>query len=184
MTRKVLFIQGGGEGAHDCDSRLATSLREKLGTGFEVRYPKMPNESDPSYSAWQRCIREELASLGGGVALVGHSLGASVLIKLLAEGPTLQPVAGIFLIAAPFFRKHEGWQWEEAELPDEAEAKMPTGVPLFLYHGRDDEVVPFGHLSLYAKTFPRSHSRALAGRDHQLNDDLTEVADDVARVCQ
>jgi hypothetical protein len=46
----VLFIQGGGAGAHDdWDAKLVSSLMGKLGDGYEIRYPRMPREDDPSY---------------------------------------------------------------------------------------------------------------------------------------
>jgi predicted alpha/beta hydrolase family esterase len=182
MTIQVLFVHGAGEGAHACDAKLATSLREKLGAGYVVHYPLLPNEADPVYEAWQRCIAEELAMLGNGVVLVGHSIGASVLIAALAAGALGQSVAGVFLLAAPFWHDHEVWRWQEAELPVDAADLLPAGVPVFLYHGREDEVVPFSHLALYARTFPQATVRALAARNHQLNDDLTEVADDI-RTC-
>lgn len=39
-----------------------------------------------------------------------------------------------------------------------------------------------GKLDLYEKEIPGAHVRRLKGRDHQLNNDLTEVADDIRRV--
>jgi hypothetical protein len=52
-TRQVLFIQGGGVGAHDgWDDKLVESLRRELGGEYEVRYPRMPDEGDPSYARW------------------------------------------------------------------------------------------------------------------------------------
>jgi hypothetical protein len=36
-------------------------------------------------------------------------------------------------------------------------------VPIFLYHSRDDEVVPFAHLAMYAERLPLA-SVFLAGR--------------------
>ncbi len=48
-TRQVLFIQGGGAGAHDeRDGKLVESLRRELGGRYEVRQPRMPEEGDPS----------------------------------------------------------------------------------------------------------------------------------------
>lgn len=45
----ILFIQGGGAGTYDeWDNKLVDSLRRELGEGFEVRYPRMPDEDDPS----------------------------------------------------------------------------------------------------------------------------------------
>jgi hypothetical protein len=181
-TVHVLFIHGGGEGAHAWDSRLVASLEEKLGPGYVVRYPRMPDEAEPEYGAWKRCISEELAALSGDVMLVGHSIGASVLIRALVDGVAARCVAGVFLIAAPFWHEHEVWHWKEAALPADAASSVPSDVPVFLYHGRADEVVPFSHLALYAKAFPQAVVRALDGRDHQLNDELTEVADDMKKV--
>ena len=49
-SRQVLFIQGGGAGAHDdWDDKLVDSLRGALGDGYVVLYPRMPAEDDPGY---------------------------------------------------------------------------------------------------------------------------------------
>ena len=62
VTRQILFIQGGGAGAHDeWDDKLVESLRRELGTEYEVRYPRMPDEGDPSYARWSGAIRRAMA---------------------------------------------------------------------------------------------------------------------------
>jgi hypothetical protein len=59
-TPQVLFIQGGGAGAHDeWDDKLVESLRRELGGGYEVRYPRMPDEGDPNDARWSAAIRRE-----------------------------------------------------------------------------------------------------------------------------
>jgi uncharacterized protein len=184
MPRPVLFVQGGGEGAYEEDAKLAASLRSELGPDFEVRYPKMPDEDEPDYSAWSALIDQELAAMGEGAMAVGHSIGASVLIRRLAEGGPVQTLAGVFLIAAPFWHDHKVWRWKEVELPKDAGARLAGGPPLFLYHGGEDEVVPVDHLRLYAKAFPQAAMRVLDGRNHQLNDDLSEVASDLLRLAE
>jgi hypothetical protein len=50
---------------------------------------------------------------------------------------------------------------------------------LFFYQGSDDETVPAGHVELFAKLLPRAVVRRLTGRDHQLNNDMSAVADDI-----
>src|SRR5690606_12315157 len=126
------------------------------------------------YRTWRDRIADELAAAGDGAILVGHSIGASVLIKAFVEGSLKQPVAGLFLVAAPFWHDDQVWRWKEAELTSDAADRIPRGVQVFLYHGRDDEIVPFAHLQMYAAALPQATVRGLAGRDHQLNNDLSE----------
>jgi predicted alpha/beta hydrolase family esterase len=179
MTRHVLFVQGGGEGAYDADGALAASLGSELGPEYEIHYPMMPNEDAPEYPAWKRRISEELAALGSGAILVGHSLGASILLKAIADGESSQAARAVLLIAAPYWGG-EGWSgWEDVELSEDEIARLLEIRPMFFYHGRQDEVVPYAHLDLYAKALPHARLQRLAGRDHQLNDDLSEVAADI-----
>jgi len=176
MTTRILFVQGGGEGAHEEDARLAASLRRELGPSGDVRYPRMPNEDNLDYRTWTECIAAELAHLGDDAVVVAHSIGASVVIKWLTEAAPPRPLAGVFLIAAPFRHDHEVWRWKDIELPRDAAARLPSGLPLFLYHGSEDEIVPFAHLDLYQQAFPEAHVRRLEGRNHQLDDNLADVA--------
>lgn len=182
MAGQVLFVQGGGDGAYEDDAKLVASLRGRLGADYVVRYPKMPNEADPDYESWKNAIAGELAAMGGGAVLIGHSIGASVVIRAVVDGSFEQSLAGVFLLAAPFWHDHEFWCWREVELPGSAAERIPNDVPVFLYHGRRDESVPPSHVEMYAQALPRATVRRLEGRDHQLNDDLTEVAQDILRL--
>ena len=180
--RQVLFIQGGGSGAHDdWDARLVESLRRELGDRYEVRYPRMPDEDDPSYARWSAAIRRELASMadGGdgadGAVVIGHSVGGTILVHALAEHPPERRLGGIVLIAAPFVGPG-GWPGDGFEPPDDLGARLPRGVPVHVFHGLDDETAPPSHADLYARVLPQARVHRLPGRDHQLNDDLTEVA--------
>jgi predicted alpha/beta hydrolase family esterase len=174
--KQVLFVQGGGEGAYAADAKLAASLQSELGSDYKVHFPKMPNEESPDYAAWEGHISKALGALGSDVILVGHSLGASILIKILVEKAGEHTGSGVFLIAAPFWGQ-QGWAWEEVELPKDAGKRL--SLPLFLYHSPDDEEVPYAHADLYLEAFPRAGLRCLVGRNHQLDDDLSEVAADI-----
>lgn len=182
MAKQVLFIHGGGGGAYEADAKLAASLRSELGADTVVRYPEMPNEEEPDYETWAHMIADELAAMGSGAILVGHSIGASVAIRAVVDGASGQSLAGVFLVAAPFWYEHEFWRWDEVKLPPKATERIPHGLPVFLYHGRQDEVVPFSHVEMYARALPQATVRRLDGRNHQLNDDLTEVAQDILRL--
>jgi hypothetical protein len=182
-TRQVLLIQGGGAGAHDgWDSKLFDSLRHELGDGYEVRYPRMPDEEDPSYARWSAAIRREMTALDNGVVLVGHSVGGTILINALAERPTERGFSAIVLIAAPFVGAG-GWHSDEFELPQDLGARLPQGVPVHVFHGLQDEIAPPSHAELYARAIPQAQLHQLPGRDHQLGNDLADVAKAISSQC-
>ena len=113
-TRQILFIQGGGAGAHDeWDDKLFDSLKREL--------------------------------------------------------------RAIVLIAAPFVGAG-GWPGDEFELPHNLGARLPQGVPVHVFHGLQDETAPPSHADLYARAIPHAQLHRLPGRDHQLDNDLSEVA--------
>jgi predicted alpha/beta hydrolase family esterase len=178
MKKQVLFIHGAGEGAYAEDEKLAVSLQAALGTEYHVLYPKLPNEEDPEDVAWIAQISKELASVDNNVILVGHSAGGAVLLKYLLKEYVDQPIAGVFLISIPF------WGPEDEEddiytLREGFASQLPKGVPIFLYHSRDDEWVPFAHLAMYAERIPQATIHEFDGRGHQFNNDLSEVAGDI-----
>jgi len=183
MIGGVLLVQGGSDGAYEADQALAESLRRELGSGYEVRYPAMPEEAEPDYEAWKGAILSEVADLGEGALVVGHSIGASILIRLFLDQEPVMKVCGLFLISGPFWYDHEFWRWDEVALPANAADLFSNDVPLFLYHGEEDQSVPLSHLDMYASAFPDAVVRRLPGRDHQLNNDMTEVARDIVALC-
>ena len=178
MKSQVLFIHGGGQGAYEADKELAANLRDELGAAYHVRCPEMPDEQSPEYEAWKEKIEQELAALDGEVILVGHSLGALILLKYVSEEEVEKPVAGLFLVAVPYVGTG-GWEIEEDALREDFASELPEGLPVFLYHARDDEEVPFGHLALYEAKLPRATLREFDDRGHQFGDDLSEVARDI-----
>jgi hypothetical protein len=175
-ARQVLFVQGGGAGTHDeWDSVLVDSLRTHLGPGHDVRYPRMPQEGDPSYPRWSAAIWREMAYLDEGAVVVGHSVGATILVQALTEHPSEGGLAAIVLIAAPFVGQG-GWPGDDFEFSGDLGDRLPPGVPVHVFHGAQDETAPPTHAELYADAIPRAQLHLLAGRDHQLNGDLSEVA--------
>jgi predicted alpha/beta hydrolase family esterase len=173
---QVLFVQGGGEGVHDeWDDKLVESLRSGLGPQYEVRYPRMPREAEPDYSRWKSALEGELAALNDGAILVGHSIGGTMLIHVLAEHPPAWAVGAIFLVAAPFVGG-EGWQVDGWNPPRELGARLPPDVPVYLYHGLADDTAPPSHAELFAHAIPHAHVCYVSGRDHQFNGDLGGIA--------
>jgi hypothetical protein len=175
-ARQVLFIQGGGEGTHDgWDDKLVASLRVGLGDAFEVRYPRMPAEDDPGDGTWGPAIRQELSGLDAGAIVVGHSVGATILVHVLSADARPAHLGAIVMISAPFVGAG-GWPAEAFEIPSDVGARLPPGVPVHVFQGLDDDTVPPAHADLYASAIPQAQVHRLPGRDHQLGNDLGEVA--------
>jgi len=183
VRKVVLFIQGGGEGAHNEDALLAASLQRSLGAEYEVRYPQMSGESDPDMQTWKDQIRRELAAVNSKVVLVGHSIGGAALLKYLSEENVATPIAGLFLLAVPS-RDEKNWNFDDLQLPSDLAAKLSRIPQVFLYHDRDDEIVPFSHLALHAARLPRAVVRESDKGGHQFGGDLANIASDIRRVAQ
>jgi len=178
MDKHVLFILGGGSKEdYAADANLVASLQEKLGEVYQVHYPFLPAEKTPDFGR-KKQIGKQISLIKGKIVLVGHSLGASMLLKYLSETGIRKKIAGVFLIATPFWSGEEDWKQGFILHKDFAD-KLPKQVPLFFYHSKDDKEVPFEHLEQYAKCLPTATLRTISKGGHQFNNDLSLVAKDI-----
>ncbi len=178
MKKNVLFIQGGGSSEdYAADAKLVASLQAALSESYTVYYPDLPNESTPDFGRVKQ-IGKEISSIRGKIILAGHSLGASMLLKYLSESQVDKNITGVFLMATPFWSGEEDWK-QGLKLPENFANTLPREVPLFFYHCRDDQEVPFAHLNLYKQHLPRAIIREIAFGGHQLNNDLSLIAKDI-----
>ncbi len=179
MSRDILFIQGGGSDTHDhWDQQLVESLKLSLGQRYWIHYPRMPHEDEPAYGPWKSAISENIDKLGDGLIIVGHSIGATILVNALASSPLNHSLYGLFLIATPFIGEG-GWTSKEITVRKNLGARLPSDMPIFLYHGDNDDTAPIDHADLYAEAIPQAKIKRLKGRDHQLNNDMREIAHDI-----
>ena len=178
-SKNVLFIQGAGDVGYEGDLKLVASLRKALGTVYKVHYPEMPTDEVPYFgSGWLKKIDEGISSFKGAIILAGHSLGASMLLKYLSEKKIKKNISGIFLVAPPFWSGKEDWK-QPLKLQEDFSDKLPKDIPTFFYQCKDDDVVPFDHFTLYKQNIPWAVFREMSHGGHQLNNDLTPVADDI-----
>ena len=176
VTLAVLAIHGAGE------PRLRNGkvyweplLQRSLGPGYVVHAPRMPEPSSPSYQAWSKRIEELIIHYDRPI-VVGHSLGASVLLKYFSEAITRPPVAGLFLIATPFW----GPSLPDFALGRDFAARLRDLSPLCFYHSRDDPEISIEHLERYRKALPHAVVRVLDGRGHEFDQpEFSELAADI-----
>jgi predicted alpha/beta hydrolase family esterase len=105
-------------------------------------------------------------------------VGGSILLRFLAEEKIEQPIAGLFLLAAPSWDE-DRWNFDDLKLPRDIAAKLDPIPRLFFYHCRDDDVVPFAHLALHGARIPRAVLRAFDSGGHQFGHHLTDIAADI-----
>ena len=178
MKKQILFIQGGGEDGYNADLRMVDSLKQGLGSGFEIVYPRLPSDEAAPDFGWIRQIEIEINSCNNGVTVVAHSLGASMLLKYLSENEVAQEIAAVFLIAVPYWHGDEDWK-QGLKLREDFSSGLPEALKFYFYHCKDDEEVPFKHLSYYRENLPFATFIELDTGGHHLNNDLSLVARDI-----
>lgn len=175
----LLFIQGAGDMREpEGSGQLADYLDRELGSQFRVIAPEMPDPENPRYRPWRDRIEQELTAIEGAILLVGHSFGASVLLKYLAEGSVKHPITGLFLVSVPDWGP-QGWAVEEYALPSDFGASTVPATKIFLYHSLHDPEVPFEHLRHYERMLPNAVSRPIRGSQHSFVDGLPELVEDI-----
>jgi serine hydrolase len=99
-----------------------------------------------------------------------------VLLKYLAETVHRPALAGLFLVATPFW----GPDFPEFALPPDFGARLRDLTPIGLYHSRDDSEIPVEQLECYRRELPHAKVRVLDGRGHEFNQaQFPELAADI-----
>ncbi|GGY76869.1 alpha/beta hydrolase [Cellvibrio zantedeschiae] len=182
MTIDLLFVhsaglQIGGQGS----APFVEQLRRDLGAAYKISFPIMPAPSKPSYLRWKYELKNLLHGESSPKILIGHSLGGSVLLKYLSELPDKISASGLFIVAAPFWGS-ENWTLDEFLLRDDFAKSLPKSLKIFLYHSKDDDMVPFSHLDYYRKAIPQAEVRELDTGEHSFKKGLPELTRDIQKL--
>jgi predicted alpha/beta hydrolase family esterase len=181
MTKNVLFIHSAGEqSATEGSGLLVAALRAGLAADTRLAAPIMPKPDAPDAAAWEAALREHISQQQAPLVLVGHSLGGSVIFKLLADHGMPAGLAGVVSIAAPFWGMAD-WSQQEWTLPRGFEARLAQLPRVALYHSRDDEIVPVSHVDRYAEALPNAQVHKVDGRGHFFGDgNVADILRDIA----
>jgi uncharacterized protein len=142
------------------------SFARKLGKGFQVIQPKMPNPSNARYAEWEIWFRKIVPFIKSGAVLVGHSLGGIFLAKYLATHAFPKKIKATILIAAPFDRKSMDESLGDFTLPASLKRFARQAGRVFIYHSADDPVVPVEHAEKYHRALPAATFRLFRHKAH------------------
>lgn len=128
--------------------RWKENLAEGLRKNFDVILLKMPNPMNAKYREWKIMFERLFPFLSGSPILLGHSLGGIFLAKYLSENKFPRKILATFLVAAPY--RIGGFV-----LRKNLNKLRKQGGKIFLYHSKDDPIVPFSDLEKYSGLYPK-----------------------------
>lgn len=159
-----------------------STLAEKLGETYQVLAPRMPCSQNARYAEWKIWFEKFIPFLTDGVIFVGHSLGGTFLAKYLSEETLPKRIQATFLVAARYSTSDK--HMADFNLSSSLNRFAQQGGEIYLYHSRDDEVVPFSSLEEYAQQLPNAQPRIFADRQHFNQEDFSEIVEDIRTIAR
>ncbi len=173
---KILFLHSAGpQHEEEGSARLLKYLKKSLSKYYDIVAPLLPNPEDPDYESWRDTIEAAIAHMEGGIIIIGHSLGGSVLLKYLSEKTFTKKIAAIFLVAVPYWGCDEDWEVPEFMLSPGFSDDLPHVPVMTIFHSKDDQVVPATHAAMYASEIPVATMKLVNGHGHVFWDGLPEL---------
>jgi len=175
--KKIFFAHsagpqyGKGKGSYD----LVQYLESKLSGEFEILFPAIEKPAAPTYEKFKKMFASSLVKITEPVILIGHSLGGSTLLKYLSEEKPRISIAGLFLIATPYWQS----DMKEFQLRKNFQSFLKDIPAIFLYHSKNDSAVPFEHLTFYKKAFNTAFVRELPGKEHVFSKGIPQLVKDI-----
>jgi len=163
----LLFIHSAGaQGPGEGSDAFLSALRPMLPPEIRLLAPFMPEPEAPKAQSWAAAIAAQIRAIDGDFILLGHSLGGSAILQVLARAGVPQNLLGVVTLAAPFWGAPD-WAYDEYALPADAGEKLGGRFALRILHGADDDVVAGDHPERYKNILPQARIHILLGIDHQ-----------------
>jgi hypothetical protein len=172
----VLFVQGGGDDAYVWDKDIVERLQEALGKAPRITFPKIEGLDALNWKSAKRELGTAMKDLSDRAVIVAHSVGAAAILKLLVEGADIH-LRHLFLLAPPYNGADGEWGDDDFSFTADFGKRLPRGLPITLWHSRDDEVMPVANAERYRKKLPQAEVVILDGYGHQFAGSLNFLAD-------
>lgn len=178
--KKILFAHSAGAqygpGKGSCD--LVKYLKSKLSDNFSILYPKIKKPNSPTYEKYKTLYSKALKDITEPIIVIGHSLGASTILKYLTEEKPDISVSGLFLVATPRWKSN----MKEFQLKENFQASLKNIPAIFLYNSKKDTVVPIEHLEYYEKVIKNATVRKLPGNEHLFSKGIPALVSDIQKL--
>ena len=203
MSKKQIFYIHGGSAYSDYEAFLSDlrnepirdlpgsepfkkwtdTLKEEL-SEYDVFKPTMPNSKNAKYEEWKIWFERYIPHLNDGLICVGWSQGGYFFAKYLIENPAPVKIKALFLVAAPFqpddFGGEDGGDFafdssRVGELSEKAEK-------IFLYHSKDDFVVPYEHALKFKEMLPEAALVTFEDKNHFLIPEFPEIIKEIKAI--
>lgn len=124
----------------------------------------------------------EVHNLTDNIILLGGSLGAIFLAKYLSENDFPVKIKAVFLLAGPFDDKSRSdidYTLGDFVLPESLEKFASQAGKIFLYHSKDDPVVPFADQGKYAAKLPSAEKVVFEDKGHFNLKEFPEIVEKI-----
>jgi predicted alpha/beta hydrolase family esterase len=146
------------------------SLQSDLGETFKVVRLQMQNKINAKYGD------RYLEILGDDLVLLGHSLGATFLVKFLAEETIKNNISRVILVAAPFGEKKTGPSLGDFAFEGSTnfEAINPD-LKITLFASDNDKLITEDDVEKYQKAIKNLEVKTLPDRGHFSQSEFPEL---------
>lgn len=203
MKKQVLAIHGGGtfcsydeylndlkesefsfDRLNSSRNRWNRNLDKLLGDDFEVIMPQMPCKQNSKYLEWKIFFEKIIPFLHDDVIITGHSLGGIFLAKYLSENDFPVKISAVYLIAAPFDDKDRKVSLGDFILPESLSKFEKQAEKIFLYHSKDDAVVPIIDSEKYFQALPKAERVIFEDRGHFNQEHFPEIVAEIKKLAE
>lgn len=145
---------------------------------FQVVRPEMPNKRNARYLEWKIWFEKFLPFFADEIILIGNSLGGTFVAKYLAENQFPKKIKAVFLVA-PCFEDLPEEPLLDFALPTSLKQLEAQSDKIWIYHSKDDDVVPFAHLAKFQQALPKAQVRVFEDRGHFNVKELPQIVEDI-----
>lgn len=158
-------------------------LEWSLSENFDSFAPMMPNKQWADYTAWKIWFEKifKYINLDSSIKLIliGQSLGAAFLVRYLSENKMPKSIDQLHLVST--ICEDKGLIGEKIgnfkpDLNKVSEIEKQS-AKIFMYHSKDDNLVPFEHSLIIKKCLPKAEFYEFNNRGHFSQPAFIELLD-------